>query len=580
MYTSISIRETLKKINNDSDGWFLPKTQRKYVWGSRYEGEKYICKLFDSIIRKYPIGGIILWKTNEKVPYRNFLTDYHENASPDMAPQSKWGSIERSFVYDGQQRLQTLYSCLKFKFNNKVLAYNLLYDLNSPDDELETGFCFLDIGKTSDWSYLCLNSIIDKPYSEKSDFKINFRQKHAKENNYNEKLIERNIDELWDIFVGDNIKSISYFSVMETNDNKVNEIFRRLNTGGIPLSQAELLFSEIKGKYHNFEDELISKSKEYYKITSGYKFDEYNILALLNLYYKGHIRLDTKNYKQIDLSEIVKIWKETQEGIQHFFSDFLYTGFNINNTSIISSQGTLFPILIYYMALCQYWKKNESSLKFNKISLLKAKQFFIKSRINDWNLQSYIDNFSDIIKKHILEENNTDFPLEKIEHFIIEHGNKRKIDIEEETFIDYHWFALKVLTPNIPFIAKEVNSQRFNPEIDHIFPMHLENLDDNISKEAYMKDVNIIWNMQPIKGDINNTKSNHHPLAFFKDQVIANGEKITGSQFFQLYQFLPSLDNCCWLDYKKFIKHRREQMIKYMKNTYQLEIISSSSKEE
>lgn len=41
MYTSISIKEALEKINNDSDGWFLPKIQRKYVWGSRYEGEKY-----------------------------------------------------------------------------------------------------------------------------------------------------------------------------------------------------------------------------------------------------------------------------------------------------------------------------------------------------------------------------------------------------------------------------------------------------------------------------------------------------------------------------------------------------------
>lgn len=573
MYTSISIKEALEKINNDSDGWFLPKIQRKYVWGSRYEGEKYICKLFDSIIREYPIGGIILWKTNEKIPYRNFLTDYSENITPDVAPQSKWGSVVRSFVYDGQQRLQTLYSCLKFKFNNKVLTYNLLYDLENPDEDQETGFSFQEISNPLEWNYLCLNSIIDKPHSEKSDFKSNFRLKYSNENNYNERLVENNLDKLWDIFVGYNTKSISYFSVMETNDNKVNEIFRRLNTGGIPLSQAELLFSEIKGKYHDFEDELILKSREYYKITSGYKFDEYNILSLLNLYYKGHIRLDIKNYKQKDLSEIVSIWKDTQEGILHFFSDFLYTSFHINNASIISSQGSIFPILIYYMALCQNWKKNKKTLCFNKIPLLKAQQFFIKSRINDWNLQSYIDNFTDIIKEHILKENNTDFPLEKIENYIVEHGNKRKIDINEETFADYHWFSLKILTPSIPFNTKEINTQRFNPEIDHIFPMRLANLDNNINKESYMNDVNVIWNMQPIKGDINNLKSNHHPLDFFKDQIIVNGEKIIGSQFIQSYQFIPPLHDNAWLDYKSFIKYRKTQMINFMKKTYFLDIV-------
>lgn len=202
MYTSISIKEALEKINNDSDGWFLPKIQRKYVWGSRYEGEKYICKLFDSIIREYPIGGIILWKTNEKIPYRNFLTDYSENITPDVAPQSKWGSVVRSFVYDGQQRLQTLYSCLKFKFNNKVLTYNLLYDLENPDEDQETGFSFQEISNPLEWNYLCLNSIIDKPHSEKSDFKSNFRLKYSHENNYNERLVENNLDKLWDIFVG------------------------------------------------------------------------------------------------------------------------------------------------------------------------------------------------------------------------------------------------------------------------------------------------------------------------------------------------------------------------------------------
>lgn len=73
MYTPISIKDTVNKVNN---GWYLPAIQRPYVWGNRYESEKYICKLFDSMYQGYPIGVLILWNaTKKKVAYRKFLQD-------------------------------------------------------------------------------------------------------------------------------------------------------------------------------------------------------------------------------------------------------------------------------------------------------------------------------------------------------------------------------------------------------------------------------------------------------------------------------------------------------------------------
>ena len=57
-YIGISIKDAMEKINTS---WFLPAVQRPYVWGNRYESEKFICKLFDSLFQQYPIGGLILW---------------------------------------------------------------------------------------------------------------------------------------------------------------------------------------------------------------------------------------------------------------------------------------------------------------------------------------------------------------------------------------------------------------------------------------------------------------------------------------------------------------------------------------
>lgn len=88
-YKSITIKEAMNNINYK---WFLPAIQRPYVWGSRYDSELYICKLFDSIIRQYPIGSLIIWETIDKIPYRHFLTDYYEeDFINDNQDRGKWG---------------------------------------------------------------------------------------------------------------------------------------------------------------------------------------------------------------------------------------------------------------------------------------------------------------------------------------------------------------------------------------------------------------------------------------------------------------------------------------------------------
>ena len=144
-YQGISIREVVHKINAPANGWYLPATQRLYVWGSRYEGELYICKLFDSLLRSYPIGGLLVWQTPDRVPFRTFLTEYESDAATKIVDEGLWGREDKSLVYDGQQRLQTLYSCLRYTFNGKVLTYDLTFSLADADaDQDQTGFSFRD----------------------------------------------------------------------------------------------------------------------------------------------------------------------------------------------------------------------------------------------------------------------------------------------------------------------------------------------------------------------------------------------------------------------------------------------------
>src|SRR5262249_41717405 len=86
---------------------YLPHIQRPFVWE-----EEQMVRLFDSLMRNYPIQTLLFWRTRDEIKARRFmpqvvwdadLSDYYE------ANVSQQGH-EKVFVLDGQQRLQTLYA--------------------------------------------------------------------------------------------------------------------------------------------------------------------------------------------------------------------------------------------------------------------------------------------------------------------------------------------------------------------------------------------------------------------------------------------------------------------------------------
>ena len=124
-FTPISVREAMEKLNNLNGGWYLPYVQRQYVWGARYQSEDYICLLLDSLVKRYPIGTLVLWETTKAVPYRKFLDDYEPGKFAKLVEEGLHGAY-KFLVYDGQQRLQTLRSVLYNTFNGRVLHFRPL----------------------------------------------------------------------------------------------------------------------------------------------------------------------------------------------------------------------------------------------------------------------------------------------------------------------------------------------------------------------------------------------------------------------------------------------------------------------
>ncbi|MBI4536003.1 MAG: DUF262 domain-containing protein, partial [Ignavibacteriae bacterium] len=128
---SLTIRKIVGVLNNrDEDGGFwLPNIQRPFVWG-----EDQICRLFDSILREYPISTLLIWKTNSTIRHRKFIDNWKDGLrlSDFYVPED---SKRKCLVLDGQQRLQSLFIGLMGSFEGKELFFDVLSgEVAAPDD--------------------------------------------------------------------------------------------------------------------------------------------------------------------------------------------------------------------------------------------------------------------------------------------------------------------------------------------------------------------------------------------------------------------------------------------------------------
>lgn len=556
-YQGISIREVLNKINATTNGWFLPQVQRQYVWGNRYDSETYICLLLDSLLKRYPIGGIVLWETDEKVPYREFIKDYIPDNYAKQVNEGRW-SAPKSLVYDGQQRLQTLYSVLCHRFNNRVLYFNLMFDESAAESD-ENGFLFKNDGEPVPSHFVSMSRLAFTKADASERRKLEKEVLSGVEDEDKENIIATNLIKLWDVFVEENYKSIAYFSVKANSPKEVEEVFIRLNTGGVALTQLELLLGKIKAKYSDYEEKLWEISDEIKQKSgggNGIKFSASSILQILHFLVKETIRIDESRISDDDINELNKWGKE--ENIQpliELFSQYFWGQFKINDSSIIPRWQAIIPLAVYFMTLKE--KGHKWRIKdFSNERMKTIHQYFLLSQFCDWNTQTMINLFSKKAKEHA--KDNKDFPLEEIRSIAKERN--RTEYLQEYQLIGLRWFATKILMPNRVYVFSGDK-----PQIDHIFPLQLEGFKDT---ENYQQEIDKLWNFQPVSAEINNHKRAKHPLAFFQSNE--------GSKYVGEYDFLPSLDNDKWSDWQEFIAYRKNAMLTELKNRYGLEIEANS----
>lgn len=443
-FTPISVREAMEKLNNLNGGWYLPYVQRQYVWGARYHSEDYICLLLDSLVKRYPIGTLVLWETTNFVPYRKFLDDYEPGKFAKIVEEGLWGAY-KFLVYDGQQRLQTLRSVLYNTFNGRVLHFNLLFDASTEGSE-ENGFLFRDRHAPPDPRYLKLTELVATRCTPALKVEMEYRLLGALRQVHpidmpKEILIRENLSALWETFLDTNVKSIAYFSASGESETTVNEIFRRLNIGGVQLSQAELLLGKIKELDASYEERLWGLSEQI-RNRSGIAFSSEQILQFFHLVKKGTTRIDGSRVPPDDARRLLTAL-EDQDVLVELFESYLRGLFQINHASIVPRWPAVLPLAVYLTALKRAgheWRVR--GLTADQTSAMHT--YFLLAQFCDWNTQTMVNAFANVAAD--AGTAGIVLPVDDIRQIAVDKNRTGVLSYQQ--FLALPWLALKVLTPS------------------------------------------------------------------------------------------------------------------------------------
>jgi len=253
----LSLRKIVSYLNDpDEDGGFwLPNIQRPFVWS-----EDQISRLFDSILRQYPISTLLIWKTKISVRRRkfidNFKEEYRQHLSAFKVPDD---DKKKCLVLDGQQRLQSLFIGLRGSYDAKELYLDILSgELAAPDD-VKYKFKFID-PQAAVFPFVRLKDIVfsdDKPrvladgIAARAGRPLNTSEQDK---------IKDHVDLIRETFF--NESGISYQeldSIDQANlysEDDVVEIFIRANSGGTRLGKSDLLFSLLASSWEEADDKM------------------------------------------------------------------------------------------------------------------------------------------------------------------------------------------------------------------------------------------------------------------------------------------------------------------------------------
>ncbi|AGK61269.1 hypothetical protein Asulf_01273 [Archaeoglobus sulfaticallidus PM70-1] len=547
-----TIRKFVSLINNEEEqgGLWLPNIQRYFIWS-----KEQIERLFDSIMREYPIGNLLIWKTKEPVKMRKFIDNYRDGLKLTDFYVPKNEKI-KLLVLDGQQRLQSLFIALKGSYNGDELYFNVLSGKEEKED-VKFEFKFINPTKADiKQGWVKVKDIVydNREYDEIAENiveKIETKRPLSPLSEKEKRLIRKNVLKLIKEFRDK--ENIAYTELDSVDNpeiytlNDVVEIFIRANSGGTPLSKSDLMFSLLTANWEEVEEDLTNFLEE----LNGTAFDfgrDFVLKTSLILIGAGAKYDVMKFRKEKNLKELQNNWEEIKKSIKEI-KDFLCKYTFIRDDKALPSYLALIPLIYFNYRYPEKWRQS------NKETLAK----WLTRVLLTGAFSGSSDTLLDALIRKIDERG--DFDIGTINAEIINRG--RTISISEDSLLDTYYgdkklyliFALWYQDVNFK-PAYEGNL----PWVDHIFPQSKLKEIKEINPETGRKIMKYKWwdrdqiaNLMLLSAEENrDEKKDKLPQEWLRDK---------DDEYFEIH-LIPK-DRELWKieNYEKFIEVRKKLIV-------------------
>ena len=253
----LPIRKIVSYLNDDEaegGGFWLPNIQRPFVWN-----EDQIARLFDSIMREYPISTLLVWKTKEQVKHRKFI----DNFLPDLKLTNFYVPVNtrsKMMVLDGQQRLQSLFIGLRGSYFGRELYFDVLSGVMAAPEDIRYRFAFKDKSSVV-WPWVRFKDVVfqnNKLPGEIAEALIAAAPSPLSDTD--RRSVGRNIERARQEFVNDDNITFQELDGIDNPEayrvDDIVEIFIRANSGGTKLGKSDLLFSLLTSSWDAADGEM------------------------------------------------------------------------------------------------------------------------------------------------------------------------------------------------------------------------------------------------------------------------------------------------------------------------------------
>jgi uncharacterized protein with ParB-like and HNH nuclease domain len=565
--TPITIKEAIKNIHEKK--YLMPAIQREVVWNT---GQ--IERLFDSLMRDYPVGSFLFWMVRKKqtgnYQFYEFVRDYHERDNPHNAKANVSGQDDIIGILDGQQRLTSFYVGLRGSFAYKErrkrwenpqafprrrLYLNLLGASTDESRDLLYDFQFLTDKELSeapaDTYWFPVGKILDLP----SQFQVNTFLIDAGLMKKDEKVARfanETLFKLWSVVHESRV--INYFLEEDEELDKVLNIFIRVNSGGTILSYSDLLLSIAAAQWTTDAREAVTALvDEINRIGAGFDVDKDWVLkSCLVLADIGDIAFKVDNFNKANMSKIEESWEDISKALRN--AVILVSSFGYSRETLTSNNAVI-PIAYYLL-------KRGLPSNFDQA----GKYAPDRESIQQWLMMSLLkrafggqpDNVLRPIRDVLRVESDT-FPADAIREKF-KRTTKSLVFTKDDidALLDSHYgqsytfSVLALLYPTLDF--------RNTFHIDHVHPRSLFTrgiltkraiASDDLS--FYLDSFDLLPNLQLLEGIPNQEKND----AEFEDWMSEKYTSEKAAQGFREKNYIPDDIDLGLANFREFFEKRR-----------------------